>query len=180
MDQPEGISLIGRRGFATACQASPVIGRCILGFDLRGDFSRGYGLLVCEGGLCHMQRQQQSLGSALPHHRLVVCRKSLELLAAVRAAQVRDAKLRDEALRAAKGTCLNIAEGAGRVTHADKAWVVLRPLLGVAYAIARGECVECVAAVEITAAAGDARSDAIAAALSCGNEVFSMLGALIG
>jgi hypothetical protein len=51
-----------------------------------------------------------SLGSSLPHHRLHVYRKSLELLAAVRAAQVRDAKLRDEVLRAAKGTCLNIAE----------------------------------------------------------------------
>ena len=71
-----------------------------------------------------------SLGSSLPHHRLQVYRKSLELLAAVRAAQVRDAKLRDEALRAAKSTCLNIAEGSGRVTRADKAR---------AYAIARGK-----------------------------------------
>ena len=69
--------------------------------------------------------------TSLPHHRLAVYGKSLELLAAVRAAQVRDAKLRDEALRAAKGTCLNIAEGAGRVTRADK---------GRAYAIARGGC----------------------------------------
>jgi len=117
-----------------------------------------------------MHRQQHSLGSALPHHRLVVYRKSLELLAAVRAAQIRDAKLRDEALRAAKGTCLNIAEGAGRVTRADKAR---------AYAIARGECVECVAAVEIAAAAGDARPDAVDAVVNCGNEVFLMLGALI-
>src|SRR6202142_3289127 len=108
--------------------------------------------------------------TSLPHHRLAVYGKSLELLAAVRAAQVRDAKLRDEALRAAKGTCLNIAEGAGRVTRADKARV---------YAIARGECVECVAAVEIAAAAGDARPDAGTAVVSCGNEVFLMLGALI-
>jgi four helix bundle protein len=117
-----------------------------------------------------MHRHQHSLGSALPHHRLVVYRKSLELLAAIRAAQIRDAKLRDEALRAAKGTCLNIAEGAGRVTRADKAR---------AYAIARGECVECVAAAEIAAAAGDARPDVIAAVVNCGNEVFLMLGALI-
>ncbi len=41
-----------------------------------------------------------------------------------------DAKLRDEALRSAKGMCLNIAEGAGRVTRADKAR---------AFTIARGE-----------------------------------------
>jgi four helix bundle protein len=59
---------------------------------------------------------------------------------------VRDAKLRDEAVRAAKGTCLDCAEGAGRVTRADKAR---------AFAIARGEAVEAVAAVEIAAHAGD-------------------------
>src|SRR6202142_1989496 len=117
-----------------------------------------------------LARQGFRPGTSLPHHRLLAYQKSLELLAAVRAAQIRDAKLRDEALRAAKGTCLNIAEGAGRVTRADKAR---------AYGIARGECVECVAAVEIAAAAGDARPDAVTAVVSCGNEVFLMLGALI-
>lgn len=109
--------------------------------------------------------------TSLPHHRLAVYGKSLELLAAVRAAQVRDAKLRDEALRAAKGTCLNIAEGAGRVTRADKAR---------AYAIARGKCVECVAAVEIAGSAGDASADAVAAVTQLGNEVYLMLGGLVG
>ncbi len=69
----------------------------------------------------HEHHTSHSLGSSLPHHRLHVYCKSLELLAAVRAAQVRDAKLRDEALRAAKGVCLNIAEGSGRVSRADKA-----------------------------------------------------------
>jgi four helix bundle protein len=117
-----------------------------------------------------MSHQHHSLGSSLPHHRLVVYRKALELLAAVRAAQVADAKLRDEALRAAKGTCLNIAEAAGRVTRADKAR---------AYAIARGECVECVAAVEIAVAAGDAASEALSTVVDCGNEVYLMLGGLI-
>jgi four helix bundle protein len=112
-----------------------------------------------------------SLGSSLPHHRLHVYRKSLELLAAVRAAQVRDAKLRDEALRAAKGTCLNIAEGSGRVTRADKAR---------AYAIARGECVECVAAVETAGSAGDTSADAVEAVVRLGKDVYSMLGGLVG
>jgi hypothetical protein len=56
--------------------------------------------------------QHQSHGSSLPHHRLLAYQKSLELLAAVRGSQIRDAKLRDEALRAAKGTCLNLAESA--------------------------------------------------------------------
>ena len=94
-----------------------------------------------------LHQQHHTLGSLLPHHRLLAYKKALDFLAAVRDAQIRDAKLRDEVLRAAKGTCLNIAEGAGRVTRGDKAR---------AYAIARGECVEAVAATEIAGGAGDA------------------------
>jgi four helix bundle protein len=109
-------------------------------------------------------------GTSLPHHRLFAYKKALELLSAVRGAQIRDAKLRDEALRAAKGTCLNIAEGAGRVSRADKARV---------YAIARGECVEAVAAIEIAGEAGDAVADAVAAVVELGNELYLMLGGLI-
>jgi hypothetical protein len=45
----------------------------------------------------------------------------------------------------------HIAEAAGRVTRADKA---------------RGECVECVAAVEIAVAAGDAIAKSLAAVVS--------------
>jgi len=125
------------------------------------------------------QHNNHSSGSVLPHHRLAVYRKALELLAAVRAVQISDAKLRDEATRAAKSVCLNgpsttprrrIAEGAGRVSRADKARV---------YAIARGECVECVAAVEIAAAAGDAIEEAVRNAVQCGTEVYLMLGALV-
>jgi four helix bundle protein len=83
----------------------------------------------------------------LPHHKLIAFAVAKELLIAVRAAQIRDAKLRDEATRAAKGACLNCAEGAGRVTRADKAR---------AFTIARGEAVEAAAAVEIAALCGDA------------------------
>ena len=43
--------------------------------------------------------QHNNHGTSLPHHRLLAYQKSLELLAAVRSAQIRDA------LRAAKGTC---------------------------------------------------------------------------
>jgi len=124
--------------------------------------------------------QINNRGTSLPHHRLFAYKKSLELLAAVRAAQIRDAKLRDEALRAAKGTCLNIAEGAGRVSRGDKARVVLQPLLGVAYAIARGECVEAVAATEIAGEAGDAVADVVETVVALGNELYLMLGGLIG
>ncbi|HEX9297443.1 MAG TPA: four helix bundle protein [Polyangiaceae bacterium] len=87
---------------------------------------------------------------SLPHHRLHVFGLAREMLVAVRDAHIRDAKLRDEALRAAKGTCLNCAEGAGRVTRADKAR---------AFTVARGEAVEAAAAVEIAALLGDARAE---------------------
>jgi len=118
----------------------------------------------------HHHQQHHSLGSVLPHHRLLVYKKALELLAAIRAAQIRDAKLRDEALRSAKGTCLNIAEGAGRVTRGDKAR---------AYAIARGECVEAVTATEIAGQAGDAAASAVSVVVVLGNELYLMLCALI-
>ena len=117
-----------------------------------------------------MSQNNHSHGSSLPHHRLLAYQKSLLLLKAVRDAQIRDAKLRDEALRAAKGTCLNIAEGAGRLTRADKAR---------AYAIARGECVEVVAATEIAAEAGDTTAEAAAIVAALGNELYLMLAALL-
>jgi four helix bundle protein len=83
----------------------------------------------------------------LPHHKLHAFGVAKELLLAVRAANLRDTGLRDQAMRAAKSACLNCAEGAGRVTRADKAR---------AFAIARGEAVEAAAAVEIAAACGAA------------------------
>ena len=82
----------------------------------------------------------------LPHHKLIAYEVARELLLAVRAAQVRDAKLRDEALRSAKSACLNCAEGAGRVSPAEKAR---------AFTIARGEACEAAAAVEVAALCGD-------------------------
>src|SRR5260221_11016678 len=72
------------------------------------------------------------------------------MLLVIRDARIRDSKLRDEALRAAKGVCCNCAEGAGRVTRADKA----RAFTG-----ARGECVEAAAAIEIAALLGDASAE---------------------
>ena len=106
----------------------------------------------------------------LPHHTLIAYGVAVELLVAVKAANIRDATLRDEAVRAAKGTCLNCAEGAGRVSRADKARV---------FAIARGEAVEAVAAVEIAAHAGDTTFEAAAACVVIGNRVVALLTGLI-
>jgi four helix bundle protein len=83
----------------------------------------------------------------LPHHKLHAFGVARELLLAVLRCSIRDTKLRDEAVRSAKSACLNAAEGAGRVTRADKAR---------AFAIARAEAVEAAAAVEIAALCGDA------------------------
>jgi len=107
---------------------------------------------------------------SLPHHRLHAFGVACELLLAVRDARIRDTKLRDEALRAAKSTCLNCAEGAGRVTRADK---------GRAFTIARGECVEACAAIEIAALMGDATAEDARRVALLGDRLVAMLTRLI-
>jgi len=106
----------------------------------------------------------------LPHHRLHVFGVAREMRVAVRDAHIRDAKLRDEALRAAKGACLNVAEGAGRVTRADKAR---------AFTIARGETVEAAAAIEIAALLGDASQRDAERVAVLADRVVAMLTRLI-
>ncbi len=105
----------------------------------------------------------------LPHHRLAAYGVALEFLGAVKEARIIDRKLKDEALRAAKGACLNIAEGAGRETRADKAR---------AYVIARGEVVEACAAVEIAVAGGEARASSLPRVLALGRRLVAMLNGL--
>src|SRR5258705_5214167 len=103
---------------------------------------------------------------SLPHHKLIVFGVACEMLVAVRDARIRDAKLRDEALRAAKSVCCNCAEGAGRVTRADKAR---------AFTVARGECVEAAAAIEIAALLGDASEQASARVAVLADRIVAML-----
>ena len=86
----------------------------------------------------------------LPHHKLLAYGVARDLLVAVLACRIADPKLRDEATRSAKSACLNCAEGAGRVSRADKAR---------AFAIARAEAVEAAAAVEIAVLCGDAQPE---------------------
>ena len=106
----------------------------------------------------------------LPHHRLLAFGVAKELLVALRDVHIRDAHLRDQAVRAAQSACLNCAEGAARVTRADKAR---------AFTIARGEAVEPAAAIEIAATfatASQADSDRIAVIV---NRLVGMLTRLI-
>ena len=106
----------------------------------------------------------------LPHHRLRAYGVAVQLLQAIRAARIRDRVLRDQALRAAKSTCLNCAEGAGRFTRADKSR---------AYTVARGEAVEAVAAAEIAVLGGEASAEALPRVLELGGELYAMLTKLI-
>ena len=106
----------------------------------------------------------------LPHHRLMAYEIALQLLDAVRAATIRDAYLRDHAMRSAKSACLNSAEGAGRVTRADKAR---------AFTIARGEACEAAACVEVAARAGDAEEAALDRVVRLADQFVAMMTALI-
>jgi len=106
----------------------------------------------------------------LPHHKLRAYGIAMKLLEAVREAKIRDSHLRDRAMRAAKSACLNAAEGAGRVSRADKAR---------AFAIARAEACEASAAVEIAIAAGDADASALDAVLAHADAFVAMTTRLI-
>ena len=107
---------------------------------------------------------------SLPHHQLRAYGTAVEFLRAVRDAGIRDRELRNQALRAAKSLCLNLAEGAGRVTRADKAR---------AYTVARGELVEAIAAVEIAHESGDVRRDCVAPVLAIGGNIYRVLTKLV-
>src|SRR5689334_6480887 len=71
--------------------------------------------------------------SPLPHHRLVAYRVAFELATLVGKLRITDARLREQARESAASCALNIAEGAGRCSLADKKRV---------YAIALAECCE--------------------------------------
>ncbi len=108
--------------------------------------------------------------SELPHHRLVAYHVAVELLLAIKAANIRDAKLRDEALRAAKSPVLNIAEGAGRVSRADE---------NRAFTIARGEGLEAFAALETACLVGDAEAAHVHACLPVAQRLYALITGLL-
>ena len=82
---------------------------------------------------------------SLPHHRLLAWELALELVRLVAAIRIGDAGNRAQARNAASSCGRNVAEAAARGSAADARRV---------FAIARAECVECVAAVEIAGALG--------------------------
>ena len=107
-----------------------------------------------------------NLRNVLSHHRLVAFGVARDLVVAVGDARIRNAGLRDQALRAAQSAALNTAEGAGRVSPGDKAR---------AFAIARGEAVEACAAVEIAAASGQTTAEAAARVVRLASRLAALL-----
>ena len=107
---------------------------------------------------------------SLPHHKLTAWRVACELLVAVVDAKIRDPGLRDQALRAAKSACLNIAEANGRDSPADRRRV---------FAIARGEATEAAAAVEIAALAHECMLKHAERAQQLGGRVVALLTGLM-
>jgi len=104
------------------------------------------------------------------HEKLIAWQVACELLRVVRDARISDAKLRDQAMRAAQSTCLNIAEANGRFSRADR---------GRVFAIARGEAAEAVAAVQVAAMSGNCRADSAEDARRHGARVAALLSGLI-
>ncbi|HET9599532.1 MAG TPA: four helix bundle protein [Anaeromyxobacteraceae bacterium] len=103
---------------------------------------------------------------SLPHHNLLAYGVAVEMLQAVRACSIRDATLRDQALRSAKSACLNCAEGAARTSRGEKAR---------AFSVARAEAGEAAAAVEIAVASGDAGAAAAGEVVRLASRLSRML-----
>jgi four helix bundle protein len=105
-----------------------------------------------------------------PQHSLRTYGIALELVKAVHETSISNAHLRDQAMRAAQSCALNTAEGAGRLTKADKAR---------AFTIARGECVEACAAVEIASVCGQASAARYAEVSRITSSLYGILTKLI-
>ena len=103
---------------------------------------------------------------SLPHHRLQVWQLALELVRLVHQIRIADAEDRQQARKAASSCARNIAEGAARRSRADKARV---------YAIARGECGETVASVELSGVKGGTAEADVQRVLELGSRVSAML-----
>ena len=107
--------------------------------------------------------------TTFPHENLHAYQRARALLVLVREAQISIPNLRDQALRAAIGACLNIAEATGR-TGADQKRV---------FTIARGEATEAAAALDIAAAAGACPGEAARAGKRLALEAYALLSGLI-
>lgn len=91
------------------------------------------------GGMTHHQPPP----STLPHHKRIAYQVAIQFATALGALRISDARIREQARKSTIACDLNIAEGAGRRSRADKSRV---------YAIALGELCESAAALELAVA----------------------------
>ncbi len=108
--------------------------------------------------------------TTLPHENLLAYQVAMQLLILVRDAKIANPKLRDQALRAAQSTCLNIAEAVGRSGAADQKRV---------FAIARGETCEAAAALDIAALTEDCSAENARNGGALARRVYALLSGLI-
>ncbi|MCA1827834.1 MAG: four helix bundle protein [Myxococcales bacterium] len=106
----------------------------------------------------------------MPHDKLLAYQIALQLLQEVRDLEVTDPRTRDQLLRASKSICLNIAEAVGRFSNADRKRV---------YAIARGECCETAAAIDVAGAARECDPERGRVARDTAGRVYGLLTGLI-
>jgi four helix bundle protein len=106
----------------------------------------------------------------MPHEKLLAYQHALQLLQQVQELRIVDARLRDQILRASKSVCLNIAEAVGRFSDADRKRV---------YAIARGECCEAAAAIDVARATAECDLDRGRAARETAGRLYALLTGLI-
>jgi four helix bundle protein len=107
---------------------------------------------------------------SLPHHRVKVWHLALELVRLVNRIRIADAEDRQQARKAASSCARNISEGAARTSRADK---------GRVYGIARGECGETVASVELSGAKGGTPEADVQRVVELGSRVSAMLYRLL-
>ncbi len=108
--------------------------------------------------------------TSLPHHSLVAYKLALEYVRLVASIRITGAKQREQARGAAASCARNCAEGAGRHSAADKSRV---------FAIARGECVESIASVEIAEALGECSARDLARVHELGGRLSAVLSRLV-
>src|SRR5207247_2126880 len=106
----------------------------------------------------------------IAHEKLVAYQVACELLITIVRAGIRDSNLRDQALRAAKSACLNIAEANGRASPADRRRV---------FAIARGESAEAIAAMHVAGLSGACSMELADQSREIGSRLLAPLGGLL-
>jgi four helix bundle protein len=111
-----------------------------------------------------------SIDQPMPHDKLLAYQVALQLLREVRDLEVTDQRTRDQLLRASKSVCLNISEAVGRFTNADRKRV---------YAIARGECCEAAAALDVARAARECDPEKARVARNTAGRAYGLLTGLI-